>query len=136
MNIQNAIKKAEKLSGNKMRKLKPGTLITVRNKEAVQGFCTVIKHTDNYVLFADKEGKTYRAPESLIVVINREYRFVFQPKEAHPAYGRRFGVGAGKLSQYITEDHILSLLRKASECTEDKGRWKLRSIGLIDYYLK
>lgn len=69
--------------------------------------------------------------------LNREFRFVFQPKDQEKFGGkRRFAVGAGRLAEYIGEENAEKILSKAWDMLEDKKRFKLRVQGIVDVYVK
>lgn len=69
--------------------------------------------------------------------LNREFRFVFQPKDQEKFDGkRRFAVGAGRLADYIGAENAEKLLAKAWAMTDDKKRFKFRVQGIVDVYVK
>jgi hypothetical protein len=71
------------------------------------------------------------------IVLNKEFRFTFQPKDPEQFGGRkRFSVGVGQLHKYVGEDNAMTVIEKAFESPEDRGRIKFRVRGWIDFYCK
>ena len=69
--------------------------------------------------------------------INKEFRIVFQPKDASKFNGnRRFAVGAGRLSEYIGKSNSEVVFEKAWRSTGDKIRMKFRANGIVDVYAR
>ena len=76
-------------------------------------------------------------------MINRNFKIVYQPYDKSQHNGRRrFGIGAGKLSEYIGQHNtsvaIDRLLRMKNPQPGSKKRWlrvKLRGHGIIDFYM-
>ena len=69
--------------------------------------------------------------------INKNFRIVFEPKDkAAFNNNRRFGVGAGKLAEYIGADNAATCFKKSDEITTDKIRIKFRKMGIVDFYVK
>lgn len=73
--------------------------------------------------------------------LNKEFRIVFQPKHVSndlfaEKSKKRFLVGAGQLSKYITENNVKSAVLKALNSLEDKTTIKYRKYGRIDFYRK
>lgn len=67
---------------------------------------------------------------------NKEYYFVFQPYLPYGRKRRRFMVSGNQLHNYIGVENAITALLKASKLRTDKLRWKLRSHGILDIYLK
>lgn len=68
---------------------------------------------------------------------NKEFKFVFRPKNSENFGGRKaFGVSANTLAQYIGEDNAAKLLEKVWNMLEDKSRFKYRVQGTIYAYAK
>lgn len=75
--------------------------------------------------------------EKDVSYLERNYRFVFQPKDKSKFNNnRRFYVGSGRLEEYIGKHNTGTVLEKAEEMTTDKKRIKFRETGIIDIYLK
>lgn len=69
--------------------------------------------------------------------INKEFKIVFEPKNKSAFNdNRRFGVGAGRLADYIGESNAQSCFEKAMKSTTDKVRFKFRVQGIVDFYVK
>lgn len=69
--------------------------------------------------------------------LNRNFRIVFQPKNADECGGkRRFLVGAGRLEDYIGTHNAHTSFERALASTEDKIRIRLRKFGIVDIYVK
>lgn len=69
------------------------------------------------------------------MTLNREFKFVFNPKNREEFGGRRyFGVGAKSLHKYIGEKNAETVIRKAMESTEDRVIVKFRTKGAIYIY--
>ena len=72
-----------------------------------------------------------------ISYFERNYRFVFQPKDPSKFGGRfRFYVSSGRLVEYIGKNNAETVIRKAEEMKVDKKRLKFRETGVVDIYLK
>ncbi len=69
------------------------------------------------------------------MTLNKEFKFVFNPKDRERYDGRRyFGVGANSLHKYIGEKNAKTVIRKALESTEDRLILKFRKHGAIYVY--
>lgn len=69
--------------------------------------------------------------------LNREFRAVFQPKQAEHYEGkRRFAVGMGSIHKYIGADNAIKAIDKALNSTTDSIVLKFRSHGSISFYVK
>lgn len=68
--------------------------------------------------------------------LNRNYRIVFQPKDAAQYHSRRFAVGAGRLAEYVGASNAAGCFGKAEQMKTDKIRLKFRKMGIVDIYVK
>ena len=83
-----------------------------------------------------------------ITWFNKNFRFVFTPNFEQinynyfvdSSYGcyssRRFLVGAGSISEYITEKNAETVLKTAEKMKTDKSTVKFRKYGKIEIYVK
>ena len=70
-----------------------------------------------------------------ISYFERNYRFVFQPKDPKKYGRKRFYISSGRLQEYIGKHNAETVIRKAEEMTVDKKRLKFRETGVLDICL-
>ena len=71
------------------------------------------------------------------MTLNREFKFVFNPKEKDQYNGRRyFGVGANSLYKYIGHANAETVIRKAMQSKDDRIVIKFRKHGAIYVYVQ
>lgn len=71
------------------------------------------------------------------MTLNREFKFVFNPKEPEQFNGRRyFGIGANSLYKYIGAANAETVIRKALASKDDKIKIKFRKHGAIYVYVQ
>ena len=72
-----------------------------------------------------------------ISYFEKNYRFVFQPKDPSKFGGRnRFYISSGRLEEYIGKHNTETVIEKAEAMMTDKKRLRFRETGIIDIYLK
>lgn len=77
--------------------------------------------------------------DSLRKILNREFRFVFMPKDLSKFPGKkykRFGIGAGQLEKYLGSSNAAVVSKKALDLTDDKLLIKFRATGWVYIYSK
>lgn len=75
----------------------------------------------------------------LIKKVNKEFKIVFQPKDHSLGCvikRRRFAVGAGSLTKYISEELAVKTMLKALDSPEDSIKFQFRKQGQVTYYSK
>lgn len=75
---------------------------------------------------------------NITTILNKEFRFVFCPKDHSKYPGRKkyFGVGAGSLDKYLGASNAEKVRRYANDLTEDRLIMKFRATGRIYIYTK
>lgn len=70
--------------------------------------------------------------------LNRDFYFVFQPKEEFiiKTKGRRFLIGAWMLPNYIGKKNAFKLIEATKNLSKDKHSFKYRKFGRVDIYFK
>lgn len=68
-------------------------------------------------------------------VLNRDFKFVFCPKEGDRA-GKYFGIGGGQLEKYLGVNNAHVVKRKANDMTVDRIIVKFRATGRVYIYVK
>ena len=80
-----------------------------------------------------------------ITYLNRNFRFVFEPKQDTGQFSlnlfekrsdKRFLLGAGQLSNYITEKNAETVIKATEKMKTDKKTIKFRKYGKIEIYVK
>lgn len=68
--------------------------------------------------------------------LNKNFRFVFTPKEKQQYHSLRFLVGAGSLVKYIGVQNSISVISAALNSKTDKTICRFRKCGKIEIYVK
>lgn len=68
--------------------------------------------------------------------INKEFKFIFYPKQKGIYDKVVFAIGGKSLHKYIGEANAETVIKKAIESTEDKLKIKFRKHGVIYIYVK
>lgn len=82
-----------------------------------------------------------------ITYLNRNFRFVFEPNQdsikevlqfafSMKYKPRRFLIGAGQLSKYLTEKNAETVIKATEKMKTDKKTIKFRKYGKIEIYVK
>ena len=68
--------------------------------------------------------------------LNKNFRFVFSPKIKGVYKSKRFYVGGGSLSLYISPSNAYIVQKRCLSMKTDKHTLKFRKFGKIDIYVK
>lgn len=79
-----------------------------------------------------------------ITFFNKNFRFVFTPKENEQFVlnlfqtksDKRFLIGAGSIAEYITKKNAETVLKTAEKMKVDKTTLKFRKYGKVEIYVK
>lgn len=100
----------------------------------------IVKDDEAYFLILTDNGQLVEVPTYYFLVLNKEFKIVYQPKTEQPGAAerkrQRFAIGAGALEKYVGAHNAIRAIERALNSGETKYRVQLRACGIIDFYSK